>query len=362
MPFLLKDADCPVGGATVEWYAWIKGLEANNIEVGLLTWKGAKRYVGNIESINLLETYDPNAGIKKLRWLNRYRVINKVIKKYNPDCIIQECAGFSTGVMASIGKRLNIPFIYRVANDIDTDERINQRLNFRSILFYRYGLKHSSAIFCQNIYQHKQVKKIFPNKKSFIIHNPFYFKGELPKLQTYSDRTYVAWVGIFQYQKNLPALYNIVKKMPDTIFKIAGRSADSRLDQITQKALQRLEKSSNVIFVGYLKRSEILPFLAKAYALLNTSHYEGFSNTFLESLAAGTPIVTSSKADPDNIVSNNNLGAVAKSFDELDSALDKIIKNNQYNALASKCREYLLLNNETNSISKQFIQLVEETI
>ena len=54
MPFLIKDADYPVGGATVEWYSWIKGFEANNCEVGVLTWKGAEKYVENNKIINFV--------------------------------------------------------------------------------------------------------------------------------------------------------------------------------------------------------------------------------------------------------------------------------------------------------------------
>ena len=359
MPFLLKDADYPVGGATVEWYAWIKGLEANNCEVGILTLKGANKYIGNNDRIIFVETYDLKAGIRKLRWLYRLRILYKAVKRFNPDYIIQECAGFETGIMAYIGKKLNIPFIYRVANDIDTDPRINRRLNYRQRIFFRYGLKHSSAIFCQNNYQFKRIKEILPNTVNIIIHNPFYNNGELPQIKEFSDRFYIAWIGIFQYQKNLPALYNVVKEAPDMMFKIAGRNTNSALDESTQKSLEGLRKCNNVEFVGYLKRTEILPFLAQAYALLNTSHYEGFSNTYLESLAVGTPIITSTKADPDYIISKNNLGKVVNDFAEFNNAINIIIENQQFDALSERCRRYLFQNHDPVSLSKNLINYLK---
>lgn len=360
MPFLLKDADYPVGGATIEWYAWIKGLEANNCEVGVLTWKGAEKYVGNNESINLVEAYDPAVGIRKFRWLYyRYPILYKTIKSYNPDFIIQECAGFNTGIMAYIGKKLNIPFIYRIANDIDTDGRLTRKLNYRQRLFFTYGLKHSSAIFCQNTYQFDNIKSKFPYVKRFIIHNPFYHRRNLPKIKKHSERSYIAWIGIFQYQKNLPVLYEIVKRMPEVEFRIAGKSENSELDKDTVIALEGLKQHENVKFVGYLKRTDVLPFLSRAYALLNTSHYEGFSNTYLESLATGTPIVTTTKADPDNIIRHNKLGIVADNFHELDYALNKVINNKQYDMLSKRYHRYLLEYHETISLSRKFIKYLK---
>ena len=201
MPYLVKDGNCPVGGATVEWYSWIKGLEANNCEVSVLTWKGANNYVGNNNSINFVETYDLNASFRKLRWLYRFIVLFKEIKKVNPDYLIQECAGFETGIMAYIAKKLNIPFIYRVANDIDTDNRIQKRLNFRQRIFFQYGLRNSSAIFCQNSYQFNKINDKSLKIPNFIIHNPFYYNLGLPEIIKYTNRSYIAWIGIFQYQE-----------------------------------------------------------------------------------------------------------------------------------------------------------------
>ena len=68
----------------------------------------------------------------------------------------------------------------------------------------------------------------------------------------FSDRSYIAWIGIFQYQKNLPALLDVVQKMPQIKFKIAGKSANSNLDDKTQTALHKLSECKNVDFVGYL--------------------------------------------------------------------------------------------------------------
>ena len=362
MPYLLKDTDHPVGGATIEWYAWIKGLEENNCEVGVLTWKGAINFVKKPHTINFIESYDREKGIPKLRWLYyRFPSLLKAVKKYNPNVIVQECASIDTGIIAFVAKILNVPFIYRVANDMDTDERLKMRLNFRQRILFKYGLKKSNAILCQNSYQYKKLRIKFNKEKLHIIHNPFYLEIKV-EISNFSKRSYVAWIGIFQYQKNLPALYEVVKKLPHIEFHIAGKSSGSNLDENTKTALQRLSHCKNVIFIGYLKRTEVLPFLSKAYALLNTSHYEGFSNTYLEALSVGTPIVTTKYASPDNIIENNNIGFEVDDYSVLSLALKKIIDNKDYCSLSNRCRNYVVNNHDSVILSKRFINIIESNL
>ena len=360
LPDLVKDGSSPIGGATVELYAWIKGLEANNCEVGVLTRAGAKEYVGNNTNINFIEAYDPKIMAGKLWSLNRYRLLYKAIKKFNPDYLIQECAGIETGIMAYIGKKLSIPFVYRVANDIDTDDRINKKLKFHQRILFKYGLRNSSAIFCQNNYQFEKIMSELPNKKLFIIHIPYYNRIEFPRIKKYSERTYIAWMATFQYQKNLPLLYNIVKKMPNILFKIAGRSKSFNLDRETKYAVEGLKQCNNVEFMGQLTRKKAAPFLAGAYALLNTSHYEGFPLSYLDALAVGTPIITKNENDPDDFISINRLGAIGNNYSELEKLINKIINDSNYNELIDRCRLYVMENHNTENLSRKFIENLQK--
>jgi len=356
LPYLLKDVRYPVGGAAVEWYSWIKGFIKNNIQIGVLTWKGANNYIHKSIEFDLVETYDLNEGIPKLRWAyKRLPSLIKAIKSYDPNFLIQECAGLQTGILGLISKKFNFPFIYRVANDIDADGRYKEHLNIIEQIAFRYGLCKADAIFCQNSYQYRKFKEQFPKKKCVKIHNPFYFEQKLPELIDYIERKYIAWIGIFQHQKNLKGLLEIVRCLPNVDFKIAGK-ASIHLDKETKKALKDLNLCRNVSFVGYLGRYEILPFLSNAYALLNTSYYEGFSNTFLEAFAAGTPIVTTRNVDPDNIIANNNIGIVKKYFSELPNALVSIINDKNYNIRSRKCREYLEKYHDPKTLAKKFIE------
>jgi len=360
MPYLLKDTDFPVGGATVEWHAWIKGLLSNNQKVGVLTFKGARKYINKAVGFDIVESYGLNEGARVLRWFyKRFPAIYNAVREYQPNFLIQECAGFETGLMAFIGSKMKIPFIYRVANDMDADDRYKKRLHKYQQMAYRFGLKHADAIICQNNYQYERFKRKYPLKKISIIHNPYYNAGVLPAIRSHNERKYIAWLGIFQSQKNLPALLEIVESLPGIEFWLAGRSGN-HLDNDTKLALNKLNQCSNVKFVGYLKRTEIIHFLSNAYAMLNTSHYEGFSNTFLESFLAGTPVITTDKVDPDNIIYNHKLGLIAKDYAEIPSLIISIIKNNNYDIIAQTCRQYVLREHDPKILANRLIEILSK--
>ena len=356
LPYLIKDIDYPVGGAAVEWYAWIKGFIKNEVQVGLLSWKGASDYIGKPLEFDIIEGISLDEGIPKIRWIyKRYPSLIRAIKNYNPDFLIQECSGLITGILGRIGKKMNLPFIYRVANDIDADDRYKEHLNFIPQIAYRYGLQCADAIFCQNSYQYNKLKGSFPKKKVIKIYNPYYSEKKLADLLDYTKRKYVAWLGRFHEQKNLPGLFRIVKLLPNVNFKIAGKAAGT-LDYDTKIALYELQKCKNVDFVGYLSRKKIFPFLSNSYALLNTSHYEGFSNTFLEAFAAGTPVATTPNVDPDGIIANNNLGLIKKDFSEMPDAIKSLIDDKNYNVISKRCRDYLIKNHDPEILAKKFIE------
>ena len=85
-PYLLKDANYPVGGATIEWRSWVEGFLKDGHEVGILTWKGAKNYVSRKTKINLIETYKREGGIPKIKILYKvYPTLLKEVKRYKPD-------------------------------------------------------------------------------------------------------------------------------------------------------------------------------------------------------------------------------------------------------------------------------------
>lgn len=358
LPYLLKDSSHPVGGWAVQLNAWINGLRANGQQVGVLTWKGTNNFVNKKLDFDLIETYDPDRGIKIIKYFYDYiPTLYKKTVQYKPDVIIQACAGLNTGIMAFIAGRLNIPFIHRCASNIDSPPYYNNKQLKYEQLLYKYGLKKAALILCQNKYQYEGFKKQFPEKPLYILHNPFLRNSDI-EISPYENRKYIAWLGVFKREKNLPLLYDIAKQCPKATFKIAGMPGKS-MDYATKESLRNLKILSNVEFVGYVQRKQIPIFLSQAIALLNTSHYEGFSNTFLESFSVKTPVIAPEKVDPDCIIANNKLGISVKN----NSDFPELIKNlyddkSRFNEISERCQEYVYKNHDPKVLAERFDKVI----
>ena len=359
MPYLLKDVEYPVGGACVRQLALANGLISLGHKVGILTWQGANQYVDKDLGFELVESYSLTAGIKKLRFFY-YHIpsLFRVVREYRPDFIFQKCPGVNTAVMSLISRVIGVPFIYMAGNDIDADGRYNQRLKPFEGRVYEWGIRNAAMVMAQNSYQSAEFKKRFNVRCVRVLHNPIYYNYlELHAIRNIKDRNYIAWLGVFQPQKNLPLLLDIVRRVPRIEFRIAGMlQRNASLE--TRTLLKMIESQENVKMVGYLKRTQVLPFLSNALALLSTSLYEGFPNTFLESWLAGTPVI-SRAIDPDGIIKRNSIGSVAEHADEIVSEVFNLRDFPWYDSLANRCRRYVIANHDPKIIAERFINCLQ---
>lgn len=349
IPYLLNDADYPTGGACVRTYTFSMGLIELGHIVGVLTWKGANDFVKDKKEIDLVETYDDNKGIPILRWVYyRFPVLFNRVKAYKPDVFICKSPGNALGIMSIVCWLLRIKLVFMVTNDIVADNRWKKKKNKANRFFQWLGLRGPSSIFCQNDFQLGIYSKKYPSKNVFKVSNPFYSNNNFVKTESKFERKYIAWLGIFQYQKNIPALLTIVKNSPNLQFIIAGVTG-SNSDENTNAAIRELRTLKNAKFAGYLKRKQLSTFLSGAIALLNTSFYEGFSNTFLEAFAVGTPVI-SLGVNPDKIITKYNLGFIVNE-NEVGDKINYLIANYHKNNMEKRIIKYLNDNHNYESLS-----------
>jgi len=140
---------------------------------------------------------------------------------------------------------------------------------------------------------------------------------------------------------------------------IAGK-AGSNSDEETTRYLEKLQQLPNVHFPGFLERAQVLPFLAKAKFLLNTSRFEGFSNTFLEAWAVGTPVISTVNVNPDSIISNHQLGIVYTDVFDL-SRQHATLSRQQYQLMSDNARQYVTHYHGYRIVTQQLLNYLSVT-
>lgn len=121
-------------------------------------------------------------------------------------------------------------------------------------------------------------------------------------------KEYVLYVGRLSYRKGV---LDLIKAMETVIqdhnikLIICGKGeieGDLR-DYIHKKGLD-----NSVIINGHIKRNELIEMYYGAKVFILPSHYEGLPTTLLESMAAGTPVITSDIPAVEGLIENGVTG------------------------------------------------------
>jgi glycosyltransferase involved in cell wall biosynthesis len=356
---LLVENGNPMGGAVVETLIWMKAMHQLGYKIIQLRDIGDQRPIkSEFDWIYIQPNYDPSKGIKWFRWVF-YRLPKafKQIKSAQADYLYESIPNWNTFFIALMCRRLRVKLILRIASDKMLEEKtLLSSFNFKNKLVYM-SFDRCDFILPQNKFQYNRLKELIPNKKIQLLHNPFEIDKDYLKIKN-SKKGYISWVANFRYAKNLKMLFEIAQILPHNLFKIAGSSLPN-LDEETKLYLTQLKTLKNIEFVGTIKREEILDFFSQSMFLLNTSRYEGFSNTFLEAMATGTPILTTRAVNPDGIIDKFNLGLIYESPEQLKKILEGI-NDSEYYEISSRCIQYISKNHDHLEIGKKLNKVIQE--
>jgi|SRR5690606_34886812 len=363
--FIIFDADInkilfktgkPTGGAAVQTSIWMKGLIeiGNDVIIPIYSIKD-KIYESTTQNIRYIHLYNEHEGLKWIRWIY-YRIPNlyRKLKELRPDYLYESIPSWKSFFTGIICKKLNIKYIIRLSSDNILDDRFLENYSKTHQLLLKKAIKSCDYLLCQNDYQYSQAQKLFPKNNILKISNPFI----LTQSKKSSIRNYIAWVGNFRYVKNLKLLYQIAKYLEHEQFEIAGVHSANK-DPETTEYIKKLQGLKNVNFLGHLDRERVFEFLSAAKYLLNTSRYEGFSNTFLEAMSVGTPILSTANANPDHILTKNNLGIIYQNYDDLGAKLKKTSLED-YQLMSERTIQYVKDNHDYKRLSEKMMDFLAQ--
>ena len=155
---------------------------------------------------------------------------------------------------------------------------------------YRWGLKKTRRVFCQN-----QLILDFCRKKN-IGKERVLIPGSGVNLEWHTFQNYPRvgstmkfnFIGRVMRDKGIEEFFEMAKvirqKYPQTEFHILGRCEESYEEQ-----LKELQEKGIVIWDGSVP--DVRPFIKDSWATIHPSYHEGMANVLLETCAAGRPVI-----------------------------------------------------------------------
>lgn len=142
------------------------------------------------------------------------------------------------------------------------------------------------------VFQTQDAMDYFPDsirKKGVVIPNPV--SDKVPERYVGERRKEIVAVGRLEEQKNhkllLEAYADFVKAVPDFTLKIYGKGY---LKQDLEKYAADLGIAEAVIFADFAR--DVLEQIKDSYMYVLSSDYEGISNSLLEAMAMGLPVIS----------------------------------------------------------------------
>lgn len=239
--------------------------------------------------------------------------------------------------------------VYRFANDTDANPHYFETSEHSKMKdrLYWWGVKRSNELVFQTLQQEKIFQK-YEDRSGNIIGNGFV----IPKAPSDIRKDSILWVSRSNKVKRPHLFLELARRLPSEKFVmiIPGRN------ELKNAVVEQAKAIPNITIHDYISFDEIHKYFERAKLFVNTSTYEGFPNTFIQSGMARTPIL-SFCINPDNIINKYNLGFVCE--DSIDRAV-KFISNLDSKAIikyGQNNRQYTLAEHDIMNTFHRYEQL-----
>lgn len=150
----------------------------------------------------------------------------------------------------------------------------------------------------------------------------FFFENEESH---HSERPYFLYVGNRRKNKNIPAMLTAFAhaKIPkEFIFALSG-DEDAELGSL----INELQIRDRVKFLGFIKEEDLPKIYRGAHTTLFVSLMEGFGLPVIESMASGTPVLTSSVSSLPEIAGNAALCVDPTDVSAIQTGIEKLVND-----------------------------------
>ncbi len=284
------------------------------------------------------------------------RQLLRILRRVRPHVIYQRVGGAYTGIAANYALRNNCKMVWHISSDMNVMPYrmdINKSSNFVSRYIEKklleYGIRNSNCIIAQTQHQAEMLSTYFGVRASKIVPN-YQLVPAMPEKMV--KPVNVVWVSNFKRMKR-PELYiDLAKEFrsyEDIRFIMIGRAENSVWGR---QIVKKMRDVPSLEYLGEKTQKEVNQILGQSHIFVNTSSYEGFPNTFIQSWMRGVPVV-SLDVNPDNVLSSHNIGYCSGSFAQLCRDVELLIKDSGLRqSMGNAARSYATENHSERNIYK----------
>jgi glycosyltransferase involved in cell wall biosynthesis len=226
--------------------------------------------------------------------------LQRLMRRVDAHVYIQQGIGSVTKEVAFFCLWRRRAFVYWAASDYDIDRSVG-RTDVDRTPWFDWGLRNADLCVAQSRHQQSLYMDRY-GRDSVLIRNAF--PAREPSRE---DRKFVLWVGRFVPVKRPELFVKLAKELPDERFVMIAPPSPSEPHPRFEQLLGEIESRPNLDLIPGVPAVEIDRYFDRAKMLVNTSTTEGFPNTFVQAMWAGTPLA-SLDFDPDGMIAAHRLG------------------------------------------------------
>ena len=229
--------------------------------------------------------------------LLRTKELKRILKNQAPDYVISLGLGYQYLILGNL------------LNKFILSERNAPQFfyNWYEKIYVKYSYKKAYRV----VFQTEDAKQYFGEsleKKSKVIANPI--TSSIPDPYDGEREKRIVAVNRLSQQKNIFMLLRAMKRVldvfPEYVLEIYGKGEQQ---EELEKYAKKLNISDNVQFMG--QKANVQTYIVNASVFVSSSDFEGMSNSMLEAMAIGLPVVcTDCPIGGARMVIKNNINGI----------------------------------------------------
>jgi glycosyltransferase involved in cell wall biosynthesis len=328
------------GGAQVQQSLLAKTLARRGFRVSMICMDYGQPDRVTVDGVTVFKCYMPIQGLPIVRFFHpRLTGLWSALREVDADIYYQRAAGVATGVTAAFAKRYDRRFVYAAAHDLDlardqTWKLFQRRAGWRDRQLFHMGLKLADDIVAQHAGQAADCQR-WHGRTATLVPSCY----ALPSGHHANPNGVVLWVSALRSWKRPELFLELARRLPNLRFRmVGGPSVEAGGEALFAHIKEAASMIPNLEFIGFVPFVEIDSHFNAARVFVNTSDYEGFPNTFLQSWSRGIPTV--SFCDTGSTLNGEPVVNVATDLHEMTPLVTKLMQDDKYwHEAGSRARE-----------------------